>query len=186
MSKIYLRLIIGADYEPIELFEHKMQFIKSLPNVEVLALLNYQSIENKNYYLETLKNHGIDAIFLWKGQFSEIEKVKRMEGMIKKLCRNEWIMNSDLDEFPDFLKPPRDFLKELSLSNANLVMGGIIDRFSKDYDIKKKINKTTSLFKQFPVNVNMHKLFPESKQCINIEGVNECLQPKVVLHKKHS
>lgn len=184
MENIYLRLIIGADYESPELFDHKIKFIKRLGISKVLSLINYKTVDKKNFYVKKLNDAGFKKIFLWPGRFSESEKVRRMEKMIKDLQPNDWVFNSDLDEFPFLSKNPKKFLETVLSSQADVLLGGIIDRFAEDYSLKNKVRTNLSLYEQFPINVNMHKIFPEPKGCIYVKGINECLQPKVVLHRK--
>lgn len=182
MKKIYLRLIIGADYEDKGLFQHKIDFIKALPISHVFALINYQTIKQKDYYVNLLNKNKVDKIFLWHGKFSEPEKVKRMEYMIKDLQDDEWIFNSDLDEFPQFKE--KNMFQKITMSNADIVMGGIIDRFAKDYNVDVILEKDKALENQFPNSINMHQLFPDTKNCTFFKNNPECFQPKVIMHRK--
>lgn len=182
MKKIYVRLIIGADYEDETLVKYKIDFIKTLPISNVFVLINYQTLKKRDYYVNLLNENQVDKIFLWHGKFSEPEKVKRMEYMIKDLQDDDWIFNSDLDEFPQFKE--KNMFQKITMSDADIVMGGIIDRFAKNYNVDVILEKDKPLEHQFPNSINMHQLFPNTKNCAFFKNNSECFQPKVVMHRK--
>ena len=184
---IHVRLIIGAGYEPIELIKHKIAFLNTLPVSCIYTLLHYKTDQLVEPVVKLLHESGINNIMFWKAaRFTEPVKVRKMDKMVRHLPPEDWIINSDCDEFPDFGDDPERFFQDVISSGSDYLQGALLDRVAESLHVTRDIADGVDLKVQFPVNVNMHGLkYPKyvERHCTKLPGVNECLLPKVVMHR---
>jgi hypothetical protein len=183
--RIYLRAVIGAEYEELDLVPFWLEHYLRLGVSEFKITIHSESKKSKkaNELKDVLQKYSITPVREWVGVFSEYQKIYNLNESIQGVDSQSWIISADPDEFQIYSCELQKFISKVEEQKAEYVGGGLVDKISQNRKINL-FNKTINPEKQFPIECNMHNL-KKKKGCESISGKVGCYQPKIVLHKKY-
>ena len=183
--KIYLRAVIGAEYEELDLVPFWLEHYLQLGVSEFKITIHSENKKSKKIkkLKDILKKYSVTSVREWVGLFSEYQKIYNLNQSIQGVDDQSWIVSVDPDEFQIYPCKLQKFISRIEEQGAEYVGGGLVDKIAKNREINS-FNKTINPEKQFPIECNMHNL-KKKKRCESITGKTGCYQPKIVLHKKY-
>ncbi len=156
-GKIYLNCCVGVEYD-LDLLEYSINYYKELGVDEFFIILNTEDENSFNLKraMKILDKYPDIHRSIWIGEYYGYIKGEKEKSVVEKVMgEDDWIITTDVDEFFDF---PIDLRKLIAIcedQECQVVYGKIVDRISSDYKLKK-VDKTKSLWEQFPINAKIY------------------------------